>query len=64
MSSNAPVAKVVAGGVAGAIVTILVWIVSLFGLTVPAEVAGAAVVIISFAAAYITPGASNGRHTG
>jgi hypothetical protein len=60
--SKVPTAKVVAGGAAGAAVTIGVWIASLFGLEVPAEVAGAAVVLVSFGAAYMTRDRGTGKH--
>ncbi|WP_314148246.1 hypothetical protein [uncultured Leifsonia sp.] len=63
MTSKAPTVKVVAGGAAGAAVTIAVWIAGLFGLEVPSEVAGAAVVLVTFAAAYVVPDRTAGRHT-
>ncbi|MFJ3393994.1 hypothetical protein [Leifsonia aquatica] len=63
MGSKTPTAKVVAGGAAGAVVTIGVWIASLFGLEVPAEVVGAAVVLVTFATAYAVPDRSAGRHS-
>ena len=63
MSTKTPTSKVVAGGAAGAAVTIAVWGASLVGLEVPPEVAGAAVVLVSFAAAYIVPDRSSGKHT-
>lgn len=49
----APQPKVVAGGVAGALTIMLVWVAGLFGLDVPAEVASAFTVIVSFAAGYL-----------
>lgn len=47
-----PQPKVVAGGVAGAVTVVLVWVAGLAGLDVPAEVASAFTVIVSFAAGY------------
>lgn len=52
-ASLAPQPKVVAGGVAGALVVLLVWVASLFGLEVPDYVALAAVVVIGSGAAYL-----------
>lgn len=48
-----PVNKVWAGGAAGAASVILVYVAGLFGLAVPAEVASAFTVLLSFAAAYL-----------
>jgi hypothetical protein len=48
-----PQPKVVAGGAAGAVSVILVWAVGLAGLEVPAEIASAVTVLISFAASDI-----------
>lgn len=45
--------KVAAGGAAGAASVVLVWVAGLFGLDVPAEVASAFTVLLSFAAAYL-----------
>jgi hypothetical protein len=52
-ASLAPQPKVVAGGVAGALVVVLVWVANLLGLDVPDYVALAAVVVISSGAAYV-----------
>ena len=49
-----PQPKVVAGGVAGALTIVLVWAAGQFGVDVPAEVASAFTVLVSFAAGYIT----------
>lgn len=62
MNSNIPNTKVIAGGAAGALVSVLVWVVSLFGLDIPAEVAGALVVLVTFATSYFVP-ESKGQHT-
>ncbi len=45
--------KVAAGGIAGALTVILVWLVGLAGVDVPAEVASAITVVIGFAAGYL-----------
>ena len=45
--------KVQAAGAAGAITILLVWIVGLFGLEVPAEVASAFTTLVAFGAGYI-----------
>jgi hypothetical protein len=48
-----PQPKVVAGGVAGAFTIVLVWIAGELGVDVPAEVASAFTVLVSFAAGYL-----------
>lgn len=48
-----PQPKVVAGGVAGALTIVLVWVAGQFGLDVPPEVASAFTVLVSFAAGYL-----------
>ena len=48
-----PQPKVVAGGVAGALTIVLVWVAGMLGLAVPAEVASAFTVLVSFAAGYL-----------
>lgn len=52
--SKAPVPKVVAGTVAGAVTVILAWVSSLVGLDVPAYVASAVTVVLTALAAYVT----------
>lgn len=49
----APQPKVIAGGAAGAVTVMAVWIAGMFGLDVPAEVASAFTVLVSFAASYL-----------
>jgi hypothetical protein len=49
-----PTRKVQNGGIAGAAVVILVWIVGMFGLAVPAEVASAFTVLAATGVAYLT----------
>lgn len=44
--------KVVAGGVGGAVVVVLLWVLSLFDVTPPAEVGAAMSTIAGFAAGY------------
>jgi hypothetical protein len=47
--------KVTAATIAAALVTILVWIASAVGVSVPTEVQGAAIVILVAAAGYLVP---------
>ena len=49
----APKPKVAAGGVAGALTIVLVFVAGTLGLDVPPEVASAFTVLVSFAAGYI-----------
>lgn len=49
----APSRKVVASGMAGALVLVVVWVVGLFGLDVPPEVAAAATVVVAGVAGYV-----------
>jgi ABC-type enterobactin transport system permease subunit len=51
MSSVSP--KVIAGTLAAAIVTIIVWAASAAGISVPVEVQGAVTTILVFAAGYL-----------
>jgi hypothetical protein len=51
VSSVSP--KVIAGTLAAAIVTIIVWIAAAAGVEVPVEVAGALTVIVTFLAGYL-----------
>lgn len=51
--SMAPTTKVAAGGAAGALTVLLVWILGLLEVTVPPEVASAITVIISFITSYL-----------
>ena len=48
--------KVAAGGAAGAVTILLVWIASMFNLEVPPEAASAFTVLVSSAAGYIKHG--------
>lgn len=45
--------KVIAGGAAGAVTIIFVWVAGLFGLEVSPEVSSAFTVLVSFAAGYL-----------
>jgi hypothetical protein len=54
-ASLAPTSKVIAGGTAGASTVLLLWLVSLFGLQVPPEVAAAVTVLLTAGAAYLKP---------
>lgn len=47
--------KVGFGAVAGALTSVLVWIVGLLGLDVPGEIAGAITVIITAVVGYFVP---------
>ncbi len=47
--------KAVAAGGAGAVTVILVWLLGLFHLSIPPEVASAFTTLIAGAATYITP---------
>jgi hypothetical protein len=51
-ASMAPTTKVTAGGVAGALTVLVVWILGMFHVQVPPEVASALTVILSFFASY------------
>lgn len=53
MSSIHP--KVAASGIAGAVTLILVWVLSLFGVDMPAEVASACTVIGTTVGGYLAP---------
>lgn len=52
-----PQRKVVAGGLAGSIVSLVVWILHLNGIEVPAEQAVSILTIITFIVAYAVPNA-------
>jgi hypothetical protein len=66
--STAPTTKVAAGGVAGALTVLVVWILGLLHVPVPPEVASALTVIISFVTSYFVrqrvPAAANNPSTG
>lgn len=51
--SRKPVKKVTAAGAAGAAVVLAVYVASLFGVSVPAEVASAATVLVAFGGGYL-----------
>lgn len=51
--SIAPTTKVTAGGVAGALTVLVVWVLGLLHVPVPPEVASALTVVISFVASYL-----------
>lgn len=51
--SNAPTRKITAVGLAGAIVTVLLWCAQLAHIDVPPTVAAAATTILTFAAGYL-----------
>ena len=51
--STSPTTKVAAGGAAGAVSVVLVYILGLFNFPVPAEVGSALTVLVSFLASYV-----------
>lgn len=51
--TNVPTAKVATAGVTGAAVLVIVWLVDMFGVVVPPEVAAAAVLLLGTGAAYL-----------
>lgn len=53
MATLKPTEKVQAGGYAGAATIVLIWLAGVLGLDVPAEIAGALVLLISGAGAWI-----------
>lgn len=53
MSTRTPHPKVAAGGVAGAAVTVVIYVLSLVGVTMPGEVAAAVTTLATFGAAYV-----------
>ena len=65
---NAPVNKVTAGGLAGAITTILVFVLNTYALPstkqLTPDIAAAITTVFSFAAAYLTPPGHNERVIG
>jgi hypothetical protein len=50
-----PVRKVGAAGLAGAVSVILVWVATLAGVEMPAEVAAAITAVLAFGAGYLVP---------
>jgi hypothetical protein len=55
-TSSLPTQKVATGALAGAVSVILVWALRQFaGLELPAEVASACTMVLSFAVSYFTP---------
>jgi putative flippase GtrA len=54
-ASKKPEAKILAAGLSAAAVTLIIFIASLAGLEVPAEVAAAAVTVVAAVAGYLAP---------
>lgn len=54
-TSRRPTDKVTAAAAAGALATLVVWIVGLAGLDVPAEVTAALTTVLVFLAGYLRP---------
>lgn len=53
MTSLKPRPKVAAAGIAGALTTLVLWVLALYGLSVPPEVAAAIAAVLSFAAGWL-----------
>ncbi len=51
--SGVPTSKVAAAGVGGAAALVLTYLLGLFGLDLPAEVASALTTLVAFGAAYV-----------
>jgi hypothetical protein len=49
-----PTNKILAAGIGGAVSVVLAWLLGVFGVDVPAEVAAAMTTIIAFAFGYMT----------
>jgi len=58
-----PTPKVASAGIAGAAVTIVVWLIGLLGVEIPGEVAAALAAVFAFVAGYLIPDPSTGKHT-
>ena len=54
--------KVTAAVLAAAVTTIIAWLLTLAGITLPNEVQGAITSILVFAAGYMTPASTPGDH--
>lgn len=58
--SNKPIRKVTAGAIGGASITVVLWMIkSVFKVDVPAEVASAMTVLLTFAVSYQTRAADD-----
>jgi len=53
--SALPVRKVNAAGLAGALMTVIAWMLSRRGISMPPDVAAALTTVLSFVAGYLTP---------
>lgn len=53
MAPQPPQAKVAAGGIAGSLTILIVYAAGVAGYDIPAEVASAFTVVVTFAAAYV-----------
>ena len=47
--------KAIAGGASGAAAVVIIWIIGLFGVAVPPEIASAATVLVSTIFTYLVP---------
>jgi putative flippase GtrA len=59
--STLPTRKVGSGALAGAVTVIAVWIIDLFGVEVPPEVASAITLILMFVTSYFVRDSSSGE---
>lgn len=56
LSSNFPIRKVTYGLIAGALTTIIVWLLSTYAkISIPTEVAAAVTTVLTVLVAYLTP---------
>jgi uncharacterized membrane protein len=56
MTSSVPAQKVTAGAIAGALVTIAIWLSKTYGhVDIPSEVAAAITTVLTFIVSYIVP---------
>lgn len=60
-ASAAPVRKVIVGGLAGALSTVLLWVLNTYVLPkpMPAEVGSAVTTVLSFVVSYLVPPAAS-----
>lgn len=63
-TTKKPTPKVAAAGVGGSLAVVLVWVAGLAGVEMPAEVAAAVALLLSFGAGYLKRerGESGGDH--
>ena len=60
MRSATPAQKVTAGAVAGAVTTIVIWVLKAYAhIEVPGEIAAAITTVLTFVVAYVVPPSPN-----